>query len=222
MPEIVKECPVCGETVAFESNEFYLKCSCGTPNTRKGALLPCPHCGKRHWSNKKEWTVCASYAQMRAAVEAGLSPPLPEGSTEPPPWDPDNMLWGSVRVIIQKRDNNTCQNDGCTEMGVEVHHIVPRIAGGSDNPANLVSLCSAHHLERHNAIGGGYQPHPMVSVAIRRDGLEGEERAALLAGDHPILEKIHHDQEWRTFPEKKRRLLTDIEAGAQQVLEVDG
>jgi len=109
-----------------------------------------------------------------------------------------------------------------TNMALEVHHIVPRVAGGTNHPENLITLCRACHRARHDAIGDGYHPHFKVSLAIIRDDVVGEERAALLAGDHPILDQIHREKELRALPERERRLLTDIEAGAQKTLEVDG
>jgi hypothetical protein len=37
-------------------------------------------------------------------------------------------------------------HSGCSRAAAHVHHIVFRSAGGQDRPANLVSLCAAHHL----------------------------------------------------------------------------
>jgi len=104
---------------------------------------------------------------------------------------------------------------------LEVHHIVPRVAGGTNHPENLITLCRACHRARHDAIGDGYHPYFKVSLAIINDDVVGEERAALLAGDHPIIDQVNREKELRALPERERRLLTDIEVGAQQILEVD-
>jgi 5-methylcytosine-specific restriction endonuclease McrA len=34
----------------------------------------------------------------------------------------------------------------CGELATEVGHVLPRADGGSDDPANLRSLCHAHHV----------------------------------------------------------------------------
>jgi len=49
---------------------------------------------------------------------------------------------------IKYRDNYTCTRCGKNE-DLEVHHIRPRSKGGSDNPRNMVTLCSACHAIIH-------------------------------------------------------------------------
>jgi hypothetical protein len=40
---------------------------------------------------------------------------------------------------------------GCgASKWLEVHHIVPREAGGTHDPSNLVVLCGAHHRAHHD------------------------------------------------------------------------
>lgn len=34
---------------------------------------------------------------------------------------------------------------------VDIHHIIPKGMGGSDEPSNLVTLCAAHHRIVHKA-----------------------------------------------------------------------
>src|SRR4051812_2623427 len=53
---------------------------------------------------------------------------------------------------VRARDRHVCQVPGCSRPAVHAHHIVPRSQGGTDDPANLVSLCASHHL---NGIHGG-------------------------------------------------------------------
>ncbi|MCI0585839.1 MAG: HNH endonuclease, partial [Planctomycetes bacterium] len=39
-----------------------------------------------------------------------------------------------------------CVVPGCTNrLWLEVHHLVPRAAGGSNDAGNLATLCSTHH-----------------------------------------------------------------------------
>ena len=47
---------------------------------------------------------------------------------------------------ILERDKWRCQAPGCSaRRRLEVHHIIFRSRGGSDEPENLVTLCHAHH-----------------------------------------------------------------------------
>ncbi|MGC3996603.1 MAG: HNH endonuclease signature motif containing protein [Anaeromyxobacter sp.] len=54
---------------------------------------------------------------------------------------------------IRARDDGRCQVPGCSHASAHAHHIVPRSQGGSDDPENLVGLCSFHHLV---GVHGGY------------------------------------------------------------------
>ena len=63
--------------------------------------------------------------------------------------------WNNVSFVswfIQKRDKYACQ--GCNkdgkEDGLDVHHIIPRMSGGSDHPHNLKSLCTVCHRKETN------------------------------------------------------------------------
>ena len=69
----------------------------------------------------------------------------------------------SLRIIY--RDNFTCQDCGeframinehgmtiPIDNGLEVHHILPVSEGGSDDPANLITLCKECHRKRHSQI----------------------------------------------------------------------
>ena len=47
---------------------------------------------------------------------------------------------------MRARDRHLCQVPGCSRAAVHQHHIEFRSQGGGDDPANLVSLCAAHHL----------------------------------------------------------------------------
>jgi predicted nucleic acid-binding Zn ribbon protein len=55
--------------------------------------------------------------------------------------------WQTIERRIWKRDGYRCQAAcGCTAR-LTVHHIIPRIEAGSDDDANLITLCSACHDE---------------------------------------------------------------------------
>jgi hypothetical protein len=50
---------------------------------------------------------------------------------------------------VVKRDRGRCQVPGCSGHADQLHHIVFRSHGGSDDPANRVSLCAIHHRSIH-------------------------------------------------------------------------
>jgi hypothetical protein len=56
-----------------------------------------------------------------------------------------SFFWPSMRERIINRDK-VCQYNGCSDnINLEVHHIIPRRLGGTDHPANLITLCHEHH-----------------------------------------------------------------------------
>lgn len=58
--------------------------------------------------------------------------------------------YANTKAYVLARDNYTCQCSlkGCV-VRLEVHHIKFRSQGGSDNPNNLITLCSKHHKMIH-------------------------------------------------------------------------
>jgi 5-methylcytosine-specific restriction endonuclease McrA len=47
----------------------------------------------------------------------------------------------------RRLDKCKCRVWGCGLSNVEVHHIIPRSAGGPDELWNLICLCSDHHRQ---------------------------------------------------------------------------
>ncbi|MCW6158321.1 MAG: HNH endonuclease [Thermoplasmatales archaeon] len=71
-----------------------------------------------------------------------------------------NISWDTAKIIALERDEYKCRICGKAPMisedkegvsrlrvEVEVHHIVPRIAGGSDSTKNLITLCKECHIK---------------------------------------------------------------------------
>ncbi|HET6201729.1 MAG TPA: HNH endonuclease signature motif containing protein [Planctomycetota bacterium] len=51
-----------------------------------------------------------------------------------------------ARRAVLLRDGHRCVVPGCTNrLWLEVHHLVPRAAGGSNEAGNLATLCGRHH-----------------------------------------------------------------------------
>ena len=62
--------------------------------------------------------------------------------------------WRKIRERVLERDGRRCTErlgDGSRcpiTTALEVHHVKPRIEGGSDDESNLTTLCAVHHLKR--------------------------------------------------------------------------
>lgn len=52
--------------------------------------------------------------------------------------------WKQISKSIKERDGFTCQVCGNDDW-LEVHHIIPRIMGGTDTDDNLITLCKKCH-----------------------------------------------------------------------------
>jgi hypothetical protein len=61
-------------------------------------------------------------------------------------WKPLLQERNTLQKRVLARDRGWCQVPGCSRAALHVHHVRFRSHGGPDTPANLVSLCAAHHL----------------------------------------------------------------------------
>jgi hypothetical protein len=61
-------------------------------------------------------------------------------------WDAALAQRGTLPRRVLARDRGFCQVPGCSRAASHAHHVLYRSLGGDDDPANLVSLCAAHHL----------------------------------------------------------------------------
>lgn len=77
--------------------------------------------------------------RTRSGYDKRQSKPRPGASTDDIP--------AGVRVEIHARDR-TCR--ACNaRVGLHIHHITYRSAGGGHEPSNLILLCHAHHRMVH-------------------------------------------------------------------------
>lgn len=60
-----------------------------------------------------------------------------------------NYGFASRREAILNRDSYTCQICGAKNVRLEVHHIVYRSQGGTDDEDNLITLCESCHKKIH-------------------------------------------------------------------------
>ena len=73
---------------------------------------------------------------------------LPE-SLRPKEKETERKEQFKLRRDILKRDGFKCRECGFPKH-LEVHHIIPKSEGGSDEPENLITLCIRCHQKTHN------------------------------------------------------------------------
>jgi 5-methylcytosine-specific restriction endonuclease McrA len=64
--------------------------------------------------------------------------------------------WVNIREAVLQRDNYKCLECGtpCRSAEADVHHLLPRSAGGTDEPSNLITLCDGCHAAHHPKLAG--------------------------------------------------------------------
>ena len=77
--------------------------------------------------------------------------------------------WANIREAILRRDKYTCVE--CRKpyppAELDVHHLLPRSAGGTDEPSNLVTLCDGCHAAHHPKLAGRLARRVMEKWAVR-------------------------------------------------------
>jgi hypothetical protein len=97
----------------------------------------------------------ANDVHVDAAAPAGESPGDAAGASRaaapaPPIARAKQHIPPAVRRAVLARDRHRCRVPGCTHATfLDIHHVVPRSEGGSNDPANIITLCGAHHRASH-------------------------------------------------------------------------
>jgi len=92
-----------------------------------------------------------------------------------------NAEWEDIRRQVLRRDGHRCVGCGADlkAEGAHVHHVLPRYAGGPDEPANLVSLCTMCHAAVHPNLGVSLARRLLQKAALRlAEWLDREGRLA--------------------------------------------
>jgi ATP-dependent DNA helicase RecQ len=77
--------------------------------------------------------------------------------------------WGETRRVVLARDGYRCTSCGIEVVSREadIHHLLPRSMGGTDELANLVTLCDGCHAAHHPMLAGGLARRVLERWAVR-------------------------------------------------------
>ena len=77
--------------------------------------------------------------------------------------------WRKIRESILRRDKFKCVECGepCNRGEADIHHLLPRSAGGSDEPSNLITLCDGCHAARHPKLAAGLARRAIERWAVK-------------------------------------------------------
>jgi 5-methylcytosine-specific restriction endonuclease McrA len=76
--------------------------------------------------------------------------------------------WSAVRRQVLARDGHTCRRCGANTR-LEIHHVTPLRVGGSDDPANLATLCGPCHSRETLNFEDSNTRAPAQGIRIRDD-----------------------------------------------------
>ena len=113
----------------------------------------------------------------------------------------EQLGYENVKAYVKARDGFKCRNCG-SQKDLQVHHIVQKKDGGSDRPANLITLCEECHTAHHNGKKPLDIPAPgnkgfrnATEMSTMRWFLLGRVRKA--HPDIPVEETYGHVTNWR-------------------------
>jgi ATP-dependent DNA helicase RecQ len=77
--------------------------------------------------------------------------------------------WRETRLQVLKRDNYRCVSCSTPvkSADADVHHLLPRSMGGTDELSNLVTLCDGCHATHHPNLAGGLARRVIERWAVR-------------------------------------------------------
>ncbi|WP_244487294.1 HNH endonuclease [Afipia sp. Root123D2] len=77
--------------------------------------------------------------------------------------------WRGTRKSILRRDGFRCLEckKPCNPDEIDIHHLLPRSAGGGDEPSNLIALCDGCHAAHHPKLSAGLARRALERWAVR-------------------------------------------------------
>ncbi len=119
----------------------------------------CPDCEKATVQTARGELTLSPEETERISCDAQISEPGQRNATTIPP---------KTRRQVLARDRHRCQTPGCPHTHyLEIHHKVPRAGGGTNDPDNLTTLCSACHALMHSRGSMAKETGPRYRVPIR-------------------------------------------------------
>ena len=80
---------------------------------------------------------------------------------------PDASIQRSLRQELVLKHGAFCQKCGIDSVHLHVHHLIPRVAGGSDDISNVALLCASCHGKADAVVGViGNRKRPLRSPAV--------------------------------------------------------
>jgi len=98
------------------------------------------------------WQLAAGrkIALTAAELEAAECDAVHIGSLDGGPQRATSAIPPATERFVKHRDGERCTVPGCrSSQNLEVHHIMHRAHGGTNNPSNLTTLCWGHHAAHH-------------------------------------------------------------------------
>ncbi len=112
----------------------------------------CPDCAKPTVQTSKGELEIGKSEWERAQCDCQVSRPGGRNKTSIPP---------AVRKRVLARYRHQCQRPGCNHTQfLHIHHKIPRSQGGSNDPKNLICLCSACHQLIHEQKSASFVKSP--------------------------------------------------------------
>jgi hypothetical protein len=124
----------------------------------------CLDCRKATVQTAHGELACDKADLERAACDAHVKRPGQRNTSTIPP---------AVRRAVLERDRHRCQAPGCGNTRfLEVHHVQPRVRGGSNRPDNLITMCAACHRLAHErpGMGGVVGLWPALHDSMQEEG----------------------------------------------------
>ncbi len=102
----------------------------------------CPDCQKASVQTSKGELEIGGAELERALCDCMISRPHERNKTSIPP---------AIRRLVLARARSKCQRPGCDQTRfLEIHHIIPRSRGGTNDPDNCICLCGSCHKLLHD------------------------------------------------------------------------
>jgi HNH endonuclease len=129
--------------------------------------------------------------------------------------------WLKIRESILRRDKFKCVECGkpCNRGEADIHHLLPRSAGGSDEPSNLITLCDGCHAAHHPKLAAGLARRAIERWAVtprRREGSKAAEehrsRLKIFLSAAPCVGKTYRMLQTGPFPAQPTNIFFAVTA----------